>query len=215
MISGLLAASLGVASVVAGAGMASDKYYGGAYLTNTDHRIVHSGQGLCWRTSAWTPADANVADCAAAEANAASLSGAGLDTMYAAFGYADAPRLEAKTLFDTDKAVIRPEGKVALNTLLADLQRAGDKHVIIVTGHADRRGGLGYNMRLSLRRAASVKRFLVAGGITPERIQTQGRGKTQPMTKQGDCTAMKGQALSDCLQPDRRAIIETSTALPA
>jgi OOP family OmpA-OmpF porin len=135
--------------------------------------------------------------------------------MDAAFAYNDAPRLAAKTLFDTDKSVIKPEGKIALNGLLDQLRHTGDRHVIIVTGHADRRGSLDYNMRLSLRRAASVKQYLVANGIASTRIQTQGRGKMQPITKPGDCTAMKRQALSDCLQPDRRAIIETGAATQA
>jgi OOP family OmpA-OmpF porin len=81
--------------------------------------------------------------------------------------------------------------------------------VIIAVGHADRIGNDKYNQKLSEKRAESVKAHLVAKGIEPNRIYTEGKGEKQPVT--GDkCgkSEVKSKKLIDCLQPDRRVEIE-------
>ena len=50
-----------------------------------------------------------------------------------------------------------------------------------VTGHTDNTGTAAYNQRLSVRRAESVKAYLVKKGIEPNRIYTEGKGKKQPV----------------------------------
>lgn len=51
---------------------------------------------------------------------------------------------------------------------------------LTLTGHADARGPADYNQRLSERRAASVRAFLVEAGIEPERLTSEGRGEELP-----------------------------------
>ena len=80
--------------------------------------------------------------------------------------------------------------------------------VVIVTGHTDFLGSDAYNQRLSERRAATVKGYLVSKGIDTSRVYTEGKGETQPVTN-GQCNNVKPRtAQVDCLQPDRRVDIE-------
>ena len=50
-----------------------------------------------------------------------------------------------------------------------------------VEGHTDDRGNDQFNLELSERRAASVKRFLIEHGVEPERLESQGFGETRPV----------------------------------
>jgi len=81
--------------------------------------------------------------------------------------------------FDFDRSVIRPDGQVVINNVLADAAKHAPSSVS-VTGHADRAGPEDYNMALSLRRADAVRSALVAGGIAADRITVAGRGESEP-----------------------------------
>src|ERR671915_515724 len=70
----------------------------------------------------------------------------------------------ADVLFDFDKAVIKPEGKSKLDDL-ANKVRGINLEVVIAIGHADSIGSDAYNQSLSVRRAESVKAYLVSKGI--------------------------------------------------
>ena len=59
-----------------------------------------------------------------------------------------------------------------------------------ISGHTDNVGSDKYNLGLSQRRAASVKKYLVEKfSIAPERLTTEGYGETKPIatnkTKEG------------------------------
>ena len=115
--------------------------------------------------------------------------------------------IAADALFDFDKATLRPEGKAKLDELVAK-SKAIKLEVILVVGHTDRIGSDSYNQKLSERRAAAVKSYLVSKGIEANRVYTEGKGEKQPVT--GDkCKGNKAtKELKACLQPDRRADIE-------
>lgn len=49
-----------------------------------------------------------------------------------------------------------------------------------VDGHTDGRGRDDINLRLSQRRAASVRNYLVSAGIDPARLDARGYGKSRP-----------------------------------
>ena len=49
-----------------------------------------------------------------------------------------------------------------------------------VTGHADRAGPAEYNLRLSIRRAESVRTWLTGRGMLPSDISVAGRGEAEP-----------------------------------
>jgi OmpA-OmpF porin, OOP family len=86
----------------------------------------------------------------------------------------------ADVLFDFDKAVIKPEGKSKLEDI-ANKVRGINLEVVIAIGHADSIGSDAYNQRLSVRRAESVKAYLVSKGIEPNRVYTEGKGEKQPV----------------------------------
>ena len=65
-------------------------------------------------------------------------------------------------------------------------------------------------IQVTLRRAEAVKKYLTDKGVAPNRVYTDGKGKTQPVTKPGDCRIKGRKALIACLQPDRRVGIEVS-----
>lgn len=119
--------------------------------------------------------------------------------------------LSAGSLFDFDKAVVKPEGKKSLDKLAHELSSV-NYDAVSVTGHTDRIGSDAYNMKLSVRRAESVKKYLVdANGIPATKIFTSGKGKSDPVTKPGECKGKKAtKALIKCLQPDRRVVVEVS-----
>ncbi|MDQ1815878.1 OmpA family protein [Massilia sp. CCM 9210] len=86
----------------------------------------------------------------------------------------------AEAVFAFDSSVLRPEGKASLDELLSKLQGM-DADVMITVGHTDSIGRAAYNEKLSLRRAASVKAYLVSKGVDAARVYTEGKGETQPV----------------------------------
>jgi OOP family OmpA-OmpF porin len=115
----------------------------------------------------------------------------------------------ADALFDFDKSELRPQGKAMLDDLANTLGGA-TYEVILAIGHTDRLGSAQYNQKLSLKRAESVKQYLVAKGIAPNRIYAEGKGKAQPITKPADCKITNRKALITCLQADRRVDVEVT-----
>jgi OOP family OmpA-OmpF porin len=90
--------------------------------------------------------------------------------------------------FDFDKSNLKPEGRSKLDDL-ANKIKAMNLEVVIAIGHADEIGTHEYNDKLSVRRAESVKAYLVSKGVEPNRVYTEGKGKRQPIasnkTKEG------------------------------
>lgn len=187
------------------------------YLVDTSGVIVRSGTGLCWHTSDWTPARA-VESCdptikplaaapAAVEPTAVTPASAPPPTPAAAKPLPQKLSFSADALFAFDKSVLKPEGKTMLDSLVRQLEGA-TYDVITVTGHADRFGSNAYNQKLSERRANAVKEYLVSKDIPASRINAEGKGETQPVTKSGDCKGAKSAKVIACLQPDRRVDVE-------
>ena len=103
--------------------------------------------------------------------------------------------------FDFDRYVIRPDAQSKLDDLVGKLRNV-NLEVIIAVGHADRIGSDAYNMKLSVRRADSVKAYLVSKGIAASRIYSEGKGERQPVKEcKGD---KKTKELIACLEPNRR-----------
>jgi OOP family OmpA-OmpF porin len=86
----------------------------------------------------------------------------------------------ADVLFDFDKSVIKPEGRSKLDDLAAKVKGI-NLEVVIAIGHADSIGSDEYNQRLSMRRAESVKAYMVSRGVEPNRVYTEGKGEKQPV----------------------------------
>jgi OOP family OmpA-OmpF porin len=128
----------------------------------------------------------------------------------AAKAAAPAPKPEKVTTastvnFDFDRYVIRPDSRTKLDDLVGKLRNV-TLEVVIAVGHADRLGGDAYNMKLSVRRADSVKAYLVSKGIAASRVYTEGKGERQPVKEcKGD---KKTKELIACLEPNRRVDME-------
>ncbi|MBL8483412.1 MAG: OmpA family protein [Rhodocyclaceae bacterium] len=195
------------------------------YLIDGRGEVATSGTGLCWRTGYWTPqlAAENPKYGCACDKDLMPADKCGAAPVAAAPGAAPAapvagPKpasskvtLSADALFDFDKAVLRPEGKSKLDDLASQAGKL-NLEVIIAVGHTDRIGSDAYNQKLSERRAAAVKTYLVGKGVAANKVYTEGKGEKQPVT--GDkCKKMgpengKNKKLVECLQPDRRVEIE-------
>jgi len=186
------------------------------YLVDTlSGSIVTSGTGLCWRDSDWTPArgkelcDPTNKPVAAV---ASTPTPAVLTIVEPALPVAKASpqkiHFSGDALFAFDKSQLKPAGKKMLDELVHQLDGAATYETILATGYTDRFGSNKYNQKLSERRAHAVKDYLVSKNVRANRVDAEGKGETQPMTKVGDCQGTRSAKVIACLQPDRRVDIE-------
>jgi chemotaxis protein MotB len=98
---------------------------------------------------------------------------------------------QSEVFFDTGQAVLRPEGRAELDKLASALTEL-DKQipseiawVLRVDGHTDIRPTTGATFRtnwdLSAARAISVVQYMIARGISPQRLVAAGFGEFQPI----------------------------------
>jgi outer membrane protein OmpA-like peptidoglycan-associated protein len=83
-------------------------------------------------------------------------------------------------LFDTAQATLKPGADRAVDRLAQFLKDSPGTHVLI-EGHTDSVGSDDYNVALSERRAQAVADALTARGVSADRIQTKGLGKSYPV----------------------------------
>ena len=101
-----------------------------------------------------------------------------------------------RVLFVVDQSTVTEEARVILNGQAQWLQTNPD-YAIIVEGHADEQGTREYNIALGARRADAVKNYLIAQGISGDRIQTVSYGKERPISVCSD---------ESCYAQNRRAV---------
>jgi outer membrane protein OmpA-like peptidoglycan-associated protein len=94
--------------------------------------------------------------------------------------------------FKTNQADVRADFYPTLNSVAVVLKKYNQTSITI-TGFTDNVGTAAYNQELSERRAQSVGSYLVSQGISPNRINTQGRGERQPMASNA---TVQGRALN-------------------
>ncbi|MES2931894.1 MAG: OmpA family protein [Pseudomonadota bacterium] len=179
-----------------------------AYVQDSRGVIARDPFGLCWRTGYWTPADAvpgcdgEIPKVVAAEPKPAPVvekpapapepatapavvAPAPVPEPAPALAPAPAPApvsekvtFSADAFFDFDKSLLKPDGKAKLDDLTSKL-KGMNLEVIIAVGHTDSIGTDAYNQKLSIRRAESVKAYLVTKGIEANRVYTEGKGEKQ------------------------------------
>lgn len=155
------------------------------YVQDQRGVIVRDPFGLCWRTGYFTPALAQL-ECdpdlvpRPAVAPPAAPPAAVPPPATPAAPVGEKVTFAADAFFDFDKSTLKPEGKAKLDDLVSKLGGI-NLEVIIAVGHTDSIGSNAYNQRLSVRRAESVKAYLVSKGIEANRIYTEGKGETQPI----------------------------------
>lgn len=85
--------------------------------------------------------------------------------------------------FETAKAVIKVESFELLNEVAQIIMDHPELTKIRIEGHTDARGNANYNLELSKKRAASVRDYLIGRGVAPERLESEGFGKTRPLVQ--------------------------------
>ncbi len=148
------------------------------YVGNATGHLVINSAGECVKTGNWTPALA-LEECGDKKAVAEKK------PEPAAKPPAPAPAAEKISLaadahFDFDKSDLKAGDKKELDDAAAKLRNM-KVDSIAVTGHTDSVGTDAYNQKLSERRAAAVKGYLVDKGVNSGVIQTQGKGESQPV----------------------------------
>ncbi len=84
-----------------------------------------------------------------------------------------------KIYFDFDKSDLKPDARAILDKKAAWL-RANPEYSIRIEGNCDERGTIEYNLALGERRAVAAKDYLVALGISGDRIATLSYGEERP-----------------------------------
>jgi outer membrane protein OmpA-like peptidoglycan-associated protein len=87
-----------------------------------------------------------------------------------------AERLAVRVLFAYDSYEVRPSEQPQIEAAAERFRALGPAALLIVEGHTDTAGGAAYNLDLSSKRAAAVKKRLVAAGVPAARIRTYGYG---------------------------------------
>jgi OOP family OmpA-OmpF porin len=82
-------------------------------------------------------------------------------------------------LFQVNGAQLQPGAQAELLRLADYLKRNPDRKILI-EGHTDNSGSSEYNLQLSQLRAQSVESYLLASGVSPDRIRAIGYGETRP-----------------------------------
>ena len=219
---------LGAALSILGNGVANAAPTTPGYLTDSSGKIWRNSYGECWKSGMWTPAMA-IAECdpdLIKKKEPEKVVEAAPEPVPAPVPVVVGPEkpafekitLQAETLFAFDKAVIHAEGKQHLNDeVVTKMKQYPQVEAILVTGHADRIGTDSYNQSLSQRRADAVKSYLVSQSIEGSRIQTAAKGESDPVVS---CSEIKGKEtgknkkLVDCLQPNRRVVVEVEVQRP-
>ncbi len=82
--------------------------------------------------------------------------------------------------FATNSAVVEPRLRPVLDGFANGLN-SGPTTVVRVIGHTDNTGSDAINDPLSLRRAESVRNYLVDRGVRGDRVEVAGRGSREPL----------------------------------
>ena len=89
-------------------------------------------------------------------------------------------RLTLHINFDFNKSTIKSEEDAELQKAI-DFAKKYPALKIALIGYTDNIGKPEYNQKLSERRAAAVKDYLVKNGVDAARIETSGKGESDPV----------------------------------
>jgi OmpA-OmpF porin, OOP family len=120
-------------------------------------------------------------------------------------------RVFTQVLFAFDKSVLDMSAQDKLDReVVVRFGEFSDLRFINVNGYTDRIGSVQYNQKLSERRAAAVKAYLVRQGADAAKIEITGYGKMYmgSMLPVAQCSQKDLKALIACLAPNRRAEVE-------
>jgi outer membrane protein OmpA-like peptidoglycan-associated protein len=119
--------------------------------------------------------------------------------------------LPGDVFFDFGKATLTAAGKSQLDTIIAQAKaNPSSVNSVTLTGYTDQLANPGFdNTQLSLDRAAAVRDYLQANGFPNKPMTVQGLDSQNPVKQLSDCP-YSGQALVDCLAPNRRVEVRVN-----
>ena len=209
-----LALAGAVAACMAGvSAQAADNPTKQGYVLSSNGSVVQSNFGECVHTSSWQPSMA-IPGCDGYVEKAEPAAAAPEPIQMAAATPPKQPTLESvtlnvETLFEFDKATLRPEAREKLDQIA---ERLGNYPVVTdvqVLGYTDRIGTEKYNQDLSQRRAKAVADYLSSRAQAGQsNMQVEGKGESNPVvTCENQGSRDK---LIQCLQPNRRVEVNIS-----
>ena len=86
-----------------------------------------------------------------------------------------------KVFFELDKDIIAKESFSLLDEVVETLLNHPEITLVEIQGHTDDQGDDDYNLDLSMRRAKSVRTYLVQSGVEESRLLAQGYGESAPL----------------------------------
>ena len=158
------------------------------YAVDLSNPIVKNAYGECWHDSFWTP-ELAVSGCDAVKEKPVAASA---PAPIAKAAPAPQPKESWKTVL-TEKPVRLDGANFATNSAkllktadvkLSEVVNAAKQYSEVkleVSGHTDNRGKSALNQKLSEKRAAAVKAWLVKHGVAADRISAAGYADTQPV----------------------------------
>ncbi len=108
-----------------------------------------------------------------------------------------------RVLFAVDQSNLSEEAKGVLDGQVSWLT-TNTEYDVVIEGHADEQGTREYNLALGARRANAVREYLLAKGMSADRLKTVSYGKERPLEI---CSA------EECYAKNRRAVTILSTGL--
>lgn len=184
----------------------------GKYWVDPRTGEVWTINGECVTTSDWTEEDA-IMECHPDLVEAEEPEPAARE---------DEPTPEVVTRTETRRETIDASALFAFGSdeMTADGRRAVEASVrtdpderiesVTVVGHTDRIGNADYNDALSQRRAEAVVAYLrTLSGMEDIDLEARGVGSRSPVV---DCEDRSGDALIECLAPNRRVELEVTVS---
>ncbi|MFN4263638.1 MAG: OmpA family protein [Thioalkalivibrionaceae bacterium] len=169
-----------VAAIAFGFGGTAYASTNGTNVSDSSGTVVKDSSGNCVRTGYWDRNNVIHPGCegfveAAAPAPAPAPAPAAAPQF-------TTTTLSAETLFDFDRATLRPEGRATLSDLARQLSAPNATYeLVLVEGHTDSTGPAAYNQGLSERRANSVANFLAEQGVRRDAMRVVGYGEERPV----------------------------------
>lgn len=100
------------------------------------------------------------------------------------YGSSDLPTtlvLEGINFGPNHHAVLQPDSFAKLDHAAATLKNKWGVLKVEIAGHTDSRGMDSFNLKLSQSRADTVRDYLIAKGISAERLTARGYGEARPV----------------------------------
>jgi len=214
MLASALAILAGGAALIA-AGVASAQTKDGHWTQGVGGPVWKNGSGQCWKLTSWTPAMA-IEECDPDLVSRTAPPPPPPLAPRSAAKPAAKPAPKAVVLtstvhFPLGGAKLDKTAMLRLDTdIIAKLPTLGELAFANVNGYTDRLGSAQFNQKLSERRAAAVRAYLVSKGMDGSKIEVTGYGKTNMGSAQpfASCNQKDRKQLIACLAPNRRVEVE-------